>query len=158
MKLFLQLWIGADAYLMEASRVVRVLPLVEMKSIPRAPAGVVGTFNYRGTAVPVVDLNELTLGRPAAHYRSTRLILVPLEPEPAEGSGKHLLGVIAERVTDTVRCDPGNFMPAGVDGEASYLGPVVSHDGRLLQWVDVRKLLPQAVRVALFRDLGEAAA
>ncbi len=36
-----------------------------IKQIPQAPPGVAGVFNYRGAPVPVIDLSELALGRPA---------------------------------------------------------------------------------------------
>ena len=35
------------------------------QQIPPGAAGVAGLFNYRGALVPVIDLSQLTLGRPA---------------------------------------------------------------------------------------------
>jgi chemotaxis-related protein WspB len=154
MTLFLQFEIGNEGYVVEATRVARVLPLVDIKRIPHAPAGVAGTFNHQGTAVPVVDLCEIALGRPAAMLLSTRLILVPLQVDAdAQGSGgERLLGLIAEKVTQTIRRDLTDFAPAGVttDG-APYLGLVTSAGTRLLQWIDVHKLLPATVAESLFR-------
>jgi len=46
MTLFLQFQIGADCYVLEAAQVVQILPLVEVKRIPGAPAGIAGAFNY----------------------------------------------------------------------------------------------------------------
>ena len=63
--LFLLLEIGSDRYALEADRIVEVLPLVAMKGIPHAARGVAGAFDYHGTAVPVIDLSELALGRAA---------------------------------------------------------------------------------------------
>lgn len=155
MTLFLQFEIGDDGYLLQATQVARVVPLVDIKRIPRAPAGVAGAFNYHGTAVPVVDLSEMALGRPAARLLSTRVILVPVPVGASAQGSERLLGLIAERVTTTLERNPADFGPAGVMTEAAgYLGPVTAVGSRLLQWIDVRKLLPAAVSDAVFRQVG----
>jgi chemotaxis-related protein WspB len=157
MTLFLQFEIGDDAYVLEAARVTRVVPLVDIKRIPRAPVGVAGAFNYHGTAVPVVDLSEITLGRPAARLLSTRVILVPVRVGAgAVGDGhERLLGLMAEKVTQTLERNLADFGHAGVTTEAAgFLGPVTMAGTRLLQWIDVRRLLPAAVSEALFSQVG----
>jgi chemotaxis-related protein WspB len=63
---FLLFQLGSGRYALEASRVVEVVPLLEMKPLPQAPRGVAGIFNYRGRPVPAVDLSALTLGQPAS--------------------------------------------------------------------------------------------
>ncbi len=69
--LFLLLQIGEDRYGMEADRVVEVIPPVRLKELPQAPRGVAGIFDYHGQLVPVLDLSDLSIGRPAAD-RSAR--------------------------------------------------------------------------------------
>ena len=54
--LFLTFQLGVDRYALDAKRVAEVLPLVDIKQIPHAPAGVAGVFNYRGTPVPVIGI------------------------------------------------------------------------------------------------------
>ena len=149
--LFVQFQIGADCYALEARQVMRILPLLEIKHIPGAPRGVAGVLNYRGSPVPAIDLSELALGRPAPRCLSTRVIVVNL----LDGSGhERPLGLIAEKVTDTLRRERSDFVPAGVTSEAApYVGAVAAVGGRLLQLVDVRQLLPPRVRDALYREL-----
>jgi chemotaxis-related protein WspB len=152
--LFILFQLGRDCYALDAAQVVEVLPLVRMKKIPRAPAGVAGVFTYRGAPVPVLDLSELALGRPAHARLSTRLLLVHF---PDATGTKRLLGLIAEKATETLRREPGDFVAAGVRSDgAPYLGPV-AHDPRgLIQWIEVDKLLPAPVRAALFEQAVEA--
>ena len=52
-----------------------------------------------------------------------------------------------------MRRDAADFTPSGVvsDG-APYLGPVASDPDGLLQWIEVKKLLPASVRDVLFRQ------
>ena len=107
-----------------------------------------GLFNYRGAPVPVIDLSQLTLGRPAARRLSTRIVLVHY---PDADGRTRLLGLIAERATQTVRREPTDFVSSGVTSDgAPYLGPVATDARGLLQWIDVRTLLPPAVRDVLF--------
>ena len=61
--LFILFQIGRDRYALAASSIIEVLPLMNLKRVPCAPVGVAGVLNYRGTPVPVIDLNEMTLAR-----------------------------------------------------------------------------------------------
>lgn len=61
--LFLTFQIANDCYALEATQVIEVLPLLNIKRVPRAPCGVTGVFNYHGAPVPLIDLSELALGR-----------------------------------------------------------------------------------------------
>lgn len=149
--LLAQFQIGADWYAIPAIQVVRILPLVSVKLVPGAPEGVAGALIYASKPVPVVDLSMLALGRPAARRLSTRIMLV--RPFEAAGEGQ-LLGLIAERVTDMIQLDDERFVPAGVRSDgAKYLGPVAALDGRLLQRIEVRQLLPPPVFAALYDEL-----
>src|SRR3954452_23926543 len=105
--LFLLFKLGADRYALEASRVVEVLPLLELKKIPQAPKGFAGVFNYRGRPVPAVDLCQLSLGQPAAERLSTRIILIYC---PDARVQEQLLGLIAKGATETLRKEPGDFV------------------------------------------------
>jgi chemotaxis-related protein WspB len=152
--LFLLLEIGSDRYALEADRIVEVLPLVAMKGIPHAARGVAGAFDYHGTAVPVIDLSELALGRAAPSRLSTRVIVTDFT-DAAGGAG--LLGLIAERATETVRLEAADFADFGLsNGSAPYLGPVTRGPRGLIQRIDVDRLLPQAVRDLLFAPGGPA--
>lgn len=153
--LFLVFQLEADRYAIEASQIVAVLPLLQAKAIPQAPAGVAGLFDYHGEAVPLIDLSRLALGRDAAPRLSTRVVVVryPL----AEG-GWRKLGLIAEQVVETVRLQADAFAPGGVDTpQARYLGPVAADAHGLLQWVEVEHLLPPSVRDLLFQSEAETA-
>ena len=100
--LFLLFQLGHDRYALEASRVLEVLPLLELKRLPGAPMGVAGIFNYRGRPVPAVDLSELTLGQPASERLSTRIVVINY---PDETGKFQPLGLIAEHATEIIRRD-----------------------------------------------------
>jgi chemotaxis-related protein WspB len=148
--LFLVFELGSDRYALDVRQIAEVLPLVEVKQIPRAPQAISGLFTYRGALVPVIDLSQLALGRPAARRLSTRLVLVHY---PDESGQTRLLGLIAEKATQAARHDAADFAASGVTSPgAAYLGPVATDDHGLLQWIDVRALLPPSLREVLFKE------
>jgi len=148
--LFLLFELGTDRYALDALQIAEVLPLVAIKRIPRAPPAVSGVFNYRGAPVPVIDVSQLTLGRPAARRLSTRIVLVHY---PGGDGATHLLGLIVEKATQTVRYAPADFVASGITtADAPYLGPVATDARGLLQWIDVQTLLPPAFRDTLFKQ------
>lgn len=152
--LFLQFEVGEDRYVLDCAQVIEVLPLLAVKQLPQAPAGVAGVFDYRGEPVPAIDLSELMLGRPARARTSTRIVVVHY---PDWQGQSRPLGLIAERVTQTLRRDEKEFVASGVENrDTPYLGPVAPGPHGLIQWVDARRLLPPKVRDVLFQTLPEA--
>jgi chemotaxis-related protein WspB len=150
--LFLLFQLGQDRYALEAGLVVEVLPLVALKALPGAPRGVAGLVDYRGTAVPVIDLNALALNVSAAARVSTRLLIVRLK---LEQNGERLLGLVVERATEMLKCAPDDFRPTGVETRgAPYLRGVVRDRQGLIQRVDVAAMLSEDLRVALFDQPG----
>jgi chemotaxis-related protein WspB len=146
--LFVVFQVGKERYALEASRVVEVVPLLEMKRLPQAPKGVAGIFNYRGRLVPAVDLSELIVGRACAERLSTRIIIVNY----ADRSGaSHLVGLIAEQATETLHKKPADFVDPGLKmGAAPYLGPVLLDRRGSIQWIYEQQLLGEPVRNLLF--------
>ncbi len=148
--LFLLFQLGNGRYALEASRVVEVVPLLALKPLPQAPKGVAGIFNYRGRPVPAVDLGELTVGQRASEHFSTRIIIVQY---PDDRGCPHLLGLIAEHATETLRKDPQEFLEPGVKLEAApYLGPILMEGNHAIQRIYEHRLLPEPVRQLLFSE------
>ncbi|WP_434579919.1 purine-binding chemotaxis protein CheW [Pseudomonas sp. Z5-35] len=147
--LFLVFCIGNERYALQATDVVEVLPRLSLKPIARAPSWVAGVFAWRGVVVPVIDLCALTFGQDAQARTSTRLVLVHYRHQAQQAA--QVLGLILEQATDTLRCDPADFKPYGLDNrQAPYLGPVREDAQGMLQWVRVNDLLDESVRAMLF--------
>ncbi len=147
--LFLLFQMGSDRYALDVGQVAEVLPLVRLKRIVQAPPAVAGVCDFHGEPVPVVDLSQMALGRPACSRLSTRIILVHF----AVGQGeRRLLGLMAERVTQTIRRESTDFVATGVDVDvARYLGPVTCDASGQIQRIEVDQLLTPAVRELLFQ-------
>ncbi len=143
--------IGSDRYCLDVARVVEVTPMVSFKKLPHAPDYVSGLVNYRGTIAPVIDLSALLGGAPSRPLFSTRIILVDFK---GSDRSHHVLGLLAEKVTETISRREDDFQQAGITVEKTpFLGKVV-FDGRgMIQRVEVEQILPESVQKYLFPPL-----
>jgi chemotaxis-related protein WspB len=152
--LLLQFQAGKDRYGLDVSRVIEVIPMVVFRPLPHADPAVAGLFNYRGTMVPVIDLTVLLEGAESRPLFSTRVILVDY---PGRDGEHHILGLLAERVTETVFCTEEDLLPAGIDvAGAPYLGDLLLHAGGMIQRVAIERLLPPSLQETLFQPALEA--
>ena len=154
-------------------RVVELIPRVELRSIPHAPAFLAGLLGYRGKVVPVIDLGLLLDVGPCRDCLSTRIILVNDSPgdhnrwnQDRESSGEEtrearanlkpapdLLGLIAEHVSDLTYVRPEQIVPAPVRlPRTPYLGPIVQTDQGIVQLIMVEKVREASLQSS---DLGE---
>lgn len=149
MKLLLTFQIGTERYATQVDQVLEIVPLVKLRPLPLAEAWVAGVFDYRGIATPVIDLCQIFEQRPAHYAMSTRVLVVSY---PVDGDRHRPLGLVAERLTETVRIAPEAFQDPGLDLPAApFLGGVYHHARGLLQLVDVTRLLPTHVAARLFQ-------
>ena len=142
--LFVLFHLGQERYALEARRVVEVVPLLELKRFPQSAPGVAGMFIYRGQPVPALDLCELTLRRPANEHLSTRIIIVNCSDSPHE---PQLVGLIAERATETIRRERKDFVTTGLQfSTAPFLGPVLTDEKGVIQLIALQALLHKDLR------------
>ena len=121
--------------------------------MPRAPLGLAGIVDYRGAPVPVIDLSQLLANRPANRRMNTRLVIAHY----TAGERKHLLGLIAERATETMRRDPADFQDSGIKSASPpHLGPVALDAAGSVHWIDVNRLLPESLAACLFQQAVSA--
>ena len=152
--LFLVFELGTDRYAIEAHQVIEVLHLVNFKQIPQAPSGVAGVFDYHSTSVPLIDLAELALGKPSRRWMSTRIILVKYGNPPGE---THMLGLLAEQATGTLRRNEEDFSDAGLAvSDTPYLGNVTTDTRGIVQRIEIPNLLSETVRSLLFSERAGA--
>lgn len=148
--LFLLFDLDGDRYALDAAGIVEVLALTPTKSIPGAPAWVAGMFERHGEPVPVIDVPQLALGRPARQLRSTRLVLVRYSTADSDAP-ERLLGLLVEHATQTRRIERERFADPGIaTPHARWLGPVANDGVGLVQWVEVQHLLCDEVKALLF--------
>ncbi len=151
--LFLLFEIGSDRYCLDASRVVEVIPMVTFRKIAQAPAYVSGLISYRGTILPVIDLSVILGESPSRPLFSTRIILVDMGG--ADGA-HHVLGLLAEKVTDTLSRREEDFQPAGIAvDEIPCLDKIVFDDYGMIQRVETERILPEGLLKCLLPQATE---
>ena len=151
--MFILFSIGNDRYALDTSHIVEVVPRIELWQIPKAPLYVAGLFRYRGRLVPVLDLCQLMQSQPCPVRLSTRILLVHY---PGEDGLSQILGLMVERVTDTLTSHDVSFAPAGIAADdAPYLGEVATDEHGMIHRLHVEFLLPAPMRAALLSQPGE---
>lgn len=143
--LYLVLALGGDRYALEAASVVEVLPVVRLKHLPGAPSGVAGLMNFRGAAVPVIDLGLLAGGGATPASTAARIIVMRLADAAAPG----LLALLVPSARDTARVEASAFAEPRVTGSARWPGAVATTPDGVLQRVHVAELLTAELRAAL---------
>ncbi len=147
--LYLLIRLGIDRYAIDAEAVLEVLPIVRFKSIPSAPVGVVGMMSFRGSAIPVMDLNIIAFGAPTAERMMTRIVVVRYRQHDIGGETA-LFGLLIPEVLQTAHFDSSSFERVGLaNARAPYLGPVLITPDGVLQQLLVAPLLNEELRVAV---------
>ncbi len=140
--LALLFYIGDVKYTIKCEKIREIAPMVSLKPVPHTPEFFAGYFNYRGDIVPVIDLCQLIQGIPCCMRLSTRIILVNYM---GKNDIPHIVGLIAERVTETMRKPEDAFVLPGIKSkEAPYLRGIVMERGEMIQYIDLN-LLPDCI-------------
>lgn len=149
---------GSSRYAVAVSRIVEVLPKLEVQPIHNAPPVLAGLLSYRGKVIPVIDLGLLLSTAPCQNLLSSRMILVndalgnrnqanltsaqPEEHSPAaQSQSPALLGLVAENVNDLIYVQPEQLSPVPVQvPNAPYLDAIVKMDREIIPLIAVEKV------------------
>jgi chemotaxis-related protein WspB len=135
--------LGSNRYAIDSRSVMEIVPLPSLSVVPHAPECIAGQFNYRGAIVPVIDLRLLVEGKACVAELGTRIAIIHY--------GKHVLGLMAEKVTEARRLEEAKTMAAPVSSsDAPYVGRIMVEEQELIQFVKVEELLKPALRNVLF--------
>jgi chemotaxis-related protein WspB len=159
--LLLTFTIGANQYAVDVARVVELVPRVELRKIPHAPAFLAGLLGYRGKVIPVIDLGTLLDVGPCQNCLGTRIILVNDSPDDhnhcsqaREGSHAetgdaqahpkpklNLLGLVVEHASDLIYARPEQLVLTPVQiPKTPYLGSIIQTDQGIVQLIMIEKI------------------
>lgn len=141
--------LGDDRFAVDIFVVERVLRFTAPAAVPRLPAWMDGVIEHGGRVVPVTDLRA-RLGMPRIAARPDQRILVL-------AVGDEWLGVTVDSVHEVMSVPPDDIAPPppifrGLD--AGYLRGLVRHEGSLIIFLDVTRILTSTERL----ELAQAAA
>lgn len=136
-QLMLLFCVGDSLFACDAGPIIEVVPRVKITAMPHTPPYFRGLINYGGKPVPIIDFCELISNRPAQDSLHSRIIIV----NPSSGEEERILGIIAEKVTETTMLSPQDFIASGVNVEKHpYLGGVFSTESESVQLVNTDAL------------------
>ena len=142
--------LGEGRYALPLCDILEVLPLLPLSGVPHAPDYISGIINYRGQVVPVLDLCQLTLGRPCETRMSTRLIVLHRQ---LAGRADRLLALMVERAVNEMKLDAKTFQSPPLQIDATpYLERLAVSATGLVQMVTVSQLLPQEMAALLYPE------
>jgi len=141
--LILGLNIGKERYGIEATRVIEIVPLIELKKVPLTENAIKGLFNYRGTPTPVIDLCQLFESRYCSNNLSTRIVIINFRHH--SGTSRPI-GLIAEMVTDVMQCEIDKVSDSGIQSEQNnFLGQIYKHNNDMIQLINTHNILPASI-------------
>lgn len=133
--------LGNESYALDCSRIVEIIPRIELRRIYQAPNYVAGLFNYRGKLVPVIDLCQLIQGTSCNFCLSTRIIIVNYSVNEEQ---LQYLGLMAEKVTDTFyQAQPNTGEMSNRHQTATHLGNIIFNEQKMIQVIGIEALLQE---------------
>lgn len=133
-------YVGEERYACDCGPVVEVVPRVPLKIVAHSPPYLAGLLRYAGLLLPVLDFVQLRDGRPAENMMSTRIMILE---SSIENGQRQLMGVIAERLTETTTLEPKDFSQHNMSfRNVPYLTGVYGDDRGVIQMVETRHLFP----------------
>jgi len=137
--LFLLFYIGEDRYVVDARKVIEVVPLVKLSNFPNTENYVAGLCNYRAVPVPVIDVRQLLDEIASKPVMSTRILLVNYTSYSGQ---EHHLGLIVEHATETISLEVERFhRTSSKTSKDNYVSNMMTDEKGIIQWVDVDHLL-----------------
>jgi len=151
--LLLLFHVGGNLYAIDTEKVIEIIPMVLLRRIQPAPDYLAGVFNYRGSIVPVIDLCHLIRGESCQVCYSTRVILVNYsvnsEQTANENGSQRSLGLIAERVTETLKVSHDQLKTTEQISSSPYLGELFIDQKGIIQKINWEHLITDAHQTTL---------
>ncbi|MDD5758124.1 MAG: chemotaxis protein CheW [Desulfobulbaceae bacterium] len=129
-----------EAYAIDSTRVVEVIPFLLTQKIPMTPKFIIGMANYRGKPIPVLDLGLLLNDQPCRQQLNTRIILISIS---LDNQFKKIVGLLAENVTDTVRT-PKGWQPKQAGQSPMFLDSTITRQP-MVRWFQPEQILPDEI-------------
>ena len=138
-----------EIFAMSGREVVEVVPLLPFRpkagTFPQAR----GVIQLRGRQVPVIDLGLLLTGTACVEAMSSRIIIISVKVDAHQ---ERLLGLLAEKVTETVTTPPDWVPPPPTSQPRRIDGALFAPD-TTITWFDRTLLPPPKSLAVLFREV-----
>ena len=135
--------IGNKRYALDVAKIVEVLPCLVEDESTMTPDYFAGIINYRGKALPVIDLSQMHIGLACPRQLSSRIILVKCPPGRCH---QKVIGLLASKVTETLRLDFPDSAP-GLKDTSFYIETPQSEEREMIKWFSINDMLPDSINI-----------
>jgi chemotaxis-related protein WspB len=126
--------VGENCYAIDTLHILRIIPKIELKSIPYAMNFVAGLLNLGGKPVPIIDFCQLIEQRETRSYLNSRIILIK---DPRTDT-ERVLGILGEKIEEIIDLQPEQFTLTEFPLHYfPYLDKVYSDDKRMIQYINI---------------------
>lgn len=145
----LRLIVRGQTYGIALDHVVEIVRIARFVEQGPDQGALLGVLNYRGTAVPVIDVGRRVVGTGTAIRLSTPLAI-------AKTSGR-TIGLVVDRILSMVEVPAaGDRHESRSDGSDGAIISIVEVDGELIQVLDPDSLYDAEIRATLSKGAAEA--
>ena len=131
-------YLGDDEYAIYINKVREIVPMTDIRKIPKSPQFVEGVINIRGKIIPVLDLRKrFDLSITETNRQSFKILIVELE--------KNQVGLIVDNVSEVMKfyADDNEKAPPMFSANISsqYIQGVAKIENKLIILLDIERLL-----------------
>jgi len=127
--------LGLSKYVVNTEHVFEIIPKVKIQKIPHTPEYLLGTINFGGKPINVIDLRIVIEGSPCRDFLDTRIILI------SHPSGTGMMGILAEKVVEVSEFSEKDFVDTGVKvKDLPFLGGVLEEGESSTQEIIIETL------------------
>ena len=132
---------GEQLYGINVFKVREVLQCPELSSVPQSHPVIRGISNIRGQTISVMDLS-MAIGEPPIQAIETAYVII-------SEYNRCIQGFLVRQVERIVNLNWKDIQapPSGTDAGSSYLTAVTHVDGKLVEIIDVERILAEVVGV-----------
>ncbi|MEC7840413.1 MAG: chemotaxis protein CheW [Chlamydiota bacterium] len=136
--LYLKFYVANHRFIVNVFSVYQVIPWIYPIEVFNNQNGVYGLLKFRGEVLPLIDLSLLLQKRFSKDRMNTRIIILERACETGQCAK---MGVIAERVTDTVSIDSEQFQENLIyENVNKYITKFINDDAGIMRVIDADAL------------------
>ena len=135
--------IGNDQYGVDIMAVREIKGWTEITHLPKQPDYMRGVLNLRGVIVPIIDL-RCRFGQGLTEATVLHVVIIVQ-------MNQHLVGLLADRVSDIITVDAGRFKPVPKvirSSRLDLLSGIATTDDAMIAIIELSNVLPASSKLA----------
>jgi len=139
---YLSFRVGKETFALNTGNVISILEMKPITRIPEAPDYVTGVINFRGIALPIVDM-RIALGFPISE-ETPETAIITTEFEFDQSTLK--LGLLVDSLTGVFNLVPEEILPAPelTNLKREWISGLVQNDDLFIQIINMAALMDHA--------------